>query len=223
MREFKESVSGEERPPELAPSKEAPPRPAHVEPSTPAAHSASVGGLADESRPASTEQASPAGPAVPPFRLPVGSGSSTRPAHETHQAQSCAPRARFAISPIRSVARTPSRRGPERWASASSRAKPACARANVAIHSALAGRFLKTRRCSRAAFRRSRDGSRCCPKSSYSYPYALAYGERSSKPSTRPAKRSGARSTATTTDPTHGRPTRPRATSRPYGKFPTTT
>lgn len=66
MREFKESVSGEERPPELAPTKEAPPRPAHVEPSTPAAHSTSVGGLADESRPASAEQASPAGPAVPP-------------------------------------------------------------------------------------------------------------------------------------------------------------
>lgn len=78
MREFKESVSGEEPPPELdAPGNEAP----HGEPSTPAPQPASVGesskptpqpvsvgAPADESRPASAEQTppAPAGPAVPP-------------------------------------------------------------------------------------------------------------------------------------------------------------
>lgn len=62
MREFKESVSGEDRPHELdAPGDEAPPRPAHVESSTPSPTSGA--GPAAEEQPASP--AAP-GPAVPP-------------------------------------------------------------------------------------------------------------------------------------------------------------
>ncbi len=74
MREFKESVSGEESPHELdAPAAAAPAEQAQAEPSTPA----SVAGPAAGSRPASEEEpppppavSSPAspGPSVPPAR-----------------------------------------------------------------------------------------------------------------------------------------------------------
>ncbi len=69
MREFKESVSGEERPSELdTGSDEAPSRPANVESSTPKPERSSVGAPAEEPRPAAEQQASPApvGPAAPP-------------------------------------------------------------------------------------------------------------------------------------------------------------
>ena len=74
MREFKESVSGEERPPELAPTKEAPPRPAHVEPRRrrPILRRSAVSPTSHAPPPRSKHR-----PLVPPFRLPVGSGSST--------------------------------------------------------------------------------------------------------------------------------------------------
>jgi len=69
MREFKESVSGEDRPHELdTPSDEARPHPSHVESSTPAPDPARVSGPSAEAPLASEEGPSPAppGPAVPP-------------------------------------------------------------------------------------------------------------------------------------------------------------